>query len=355
MELLTERRALADVVNIGPKAKRAYRVELWLLALALIGIVQLVGVPNMDDYFLTIAIFAGINITMAVSLNLVNGFTGQFSMGHAGFMAVGAYAASAFSIFLRAQMPDIFVVEITRHISFAAALMVGGCAAALSGYIVGLPSLRLKGDYLAIVTLGFGEIIRVLILNTDAIGGARGLPDIPKITNFAWVYSVALICTFVVWRLVKSPYGRELLAVREDEIAAVSVGVNTTQAKVRAFVVGAFFAGTGGALFGHYLMFLTPSSFDFNRSFEFIIMVVLGGMGSISGSIIAALFLTGIREALRDLQEWRMIIYSLTLIAMMLIRPKGLLGTREIFQYLPTRWRMFFGSEDLPEHRKPGS
>jgi branched-chain amino acid transport system permease protein len=212
------------------------------------------------------------------------------------------------------------------------------------GYLVGLPSLRLRGDYLAIVTLGFGEIIRVIVLNVDAIGGARGMPNIPDLTSFAWVYGVLVLTLFTVWRLVHSRQGREFLAVREDEVAAEAMGVNTTSAKVRAFMTGAFFAGVSGALFAHYLRYLNPQTFDFNRSFEVIIMVVLGGLGSLSGSVVAALFLTILKELLRPLQELtrldlRMVIYSVLLIALMLTRPNGLFGTKEITDFFKNRRR----------------
>ncbi len=315
----------------------------WLVAIAAAWLIQMFGVPFMDPYFFTIVIYAGINMTLAVSLNLVNGFTGQFSMGHAGFMAVGAYMSAFLTLAARASWPDIFANPVSQQLIFVGALIAGGLAASIAGYIVGLPSLRLKGDYLAIVTLGFGEIIRVVLLNMNAVGGARGMPAIPMLTNFGWVYSLAVVCTFVVWRLVHSAYGRDLLAVREDEVAAQAMGVNTTYAKVRAFTIGAFFAGVGGGLFAHYLTFLNPAIFDFNRSFEIIIMVVLGGMGSLSGSILAAILLTGLREVLRDVNELRMIVYSLLLIIMMLIRPNGFLGTREIFSYLPAKLRERLG------------
>jgi branched-chain amino acid transport system permease protein len=190
------------------------------------------------------------------------------------------------------------------------------------------------------VTLGFGEIIRVIVLNLDVIGGARGLPNIPALSSFGWVYTWVVLTIFTVWRLINSAHGRAFLSVREDEIAAEAMGVHTTRAKVRAFVIGAFFAGVAGGLFAHYLRYLNPQTFDFNRSFEIIIMVVLGGMGSITGSVVAALFLTGIREALRPLQEitkidFRMVIYSLMLILLMLTRPNGLFGTREYVDFLP--------------------
>jgi len=296
-----------------------------------------------NPYIFSIIIYAGINVTLAVSLNLVNGLTGQFSMGHAGFMAVGAYVSSFLTTTYFSQLQIVGLPEgLSQGIYFALALYLGGLASALLGYIVGLPSLRLKGDYLAIVTLGFGEIIRVLILNIDTIGGARGMPGIPKWTNFAWVYGIAFICMLTVKRIMASAHGRALLAVREDEIAAEAMGVNTTRSKVTSFVVGSFFAGVAGGLFGHYLTYLNPAAFDFNRSFEIIIMVVLGGMGSTTGAIVAALMLTGLRELLRPLQEitkfdLRMVIYSSLLIILMLTRPNGLFGTKELSDFGPFR------------------
>lgn len=307
----------------------------WMTAFLVVWALNFVMEGNLDPYFFTILMYAGINCILAVSLNLVSGFTGQFSMGHAGFMSVGGYVSAFITTSVVASNPDLATSPIGGALLFLAAMIAGGLMAAGIGYLVGLPSLRLKGDYLAIVTLGFGEIIRVVILNIDAIGGARGMPNIPQFTGFAWVYSWVILTIFVVWRLILSPQGRRFLAVREDEIAAEAMGVNTTKAKVRAFVIGSFFAGIAGALFAHYLRYLNPQTFDFNRSFEIIIMVVLGGMGSLTGSVIAALFLTGLKEALRPLQEitkldFRMVIYSLLLIVLMLTRPNGIFGTREI-------------------------
>ena len=297
-------------------------------------------VPDLiNAYWFSILIYAGINVTMAVSLNLVNGLTGQFSMGHAGFMAVGAYVSAFLTSTYFNQYSIAFLPQpVSQGIFFLLALYIGGLASAALGYVVGLPSLRLKGDYLAIVTLGFGEIIRVMILNIEVIGGARGMPGIPLFTTFGWVYSTALVCVFVVRRLMQSPHGRAFLAVREDEIAAAAMGVNTTKYKVTSFVIGAFFAGVGGGLFGHFLTYLNPATFDFNRSFEFIIMVVLGGMGSMTGAVVAALFLTGMREALRPLQEitkvdLRMMIYASLLIILMLNRPNGFFGVKELTDF----------------------
>lgn len=319
----------------------------WIALLVAAWLTSFFVADNIDPYFFTIIMYAGINIILAVSLNLVNGFTGQFSIGHAGFMAVGGYVAAFITTSLQATHPELLAGTVSSNAVFIGALFVGGAAASAVGYVVGLPSLRLKGDYLAIVTLGFGEIIRVVILNVDAIGGARGMPNIPALSNFGWVYTFVVVTVFMVWRVINSAHGRAFLSVREDEIAAEAMGVNTTRAKVRAFVMGAFFAGIAGGLFAHYLRYLNPQTFDFNRSFEIVIMVVLGGMGSVTGSVIAAIFLTVIREALRPLQEitkldFRMVIYSLMLIILMLTRPNGLFGTRELSEMIPASVRKRF-------------
>ncbi len=297
-----------------------------------------------NAYIYSIIVYACINVIMAVSLNLVIGLAGQFSMGHAGFMAVGGYVAAYLSLTygVSTPAPSFMPLALYQNLFFAGALVAGGLAAAALGYVVGLPSLRLKGDYLAIVTLGFGEIIRVIILNVDAVGGARGLPGIPQQTNLSWVLAIGVITVVTVRRLMASSHGRALLAVREDEIAAEAMGVNTTQSKVRAFILGAFFAGVSGGLFAHFLTYMNPQSFDFNKSFEYIIMVVLGGMGSTTGAVIAALFLTGVKELLRPLQEitkvdLRMIIFALLLISLMLLRPNGFFGTRELTDFGPFR------------------
>lgn len=304
-----------------------------LAALAISWLLHFFVIPSVDPYFLSIIMYAGINIVLATSLNLVNGFTGQFSIGHAGFMAVGAYT-SAFLTGIARDKGLIVMGSVGTELIFMASLYAGGLTAAIVGWLVGLPSLRLKGDYLAIVTLGFGEIIRVILLNMDFLGGARGMPNIPQLTTFGLLYSFVAITLFLLWRLVRSPQGRNFLAVRENEIAAEAMGVNPTKAKTRAFVIAAFFAGVSGGFFGHYLRFLNPATFDFNRSFEIVIMVVLGGMGSLTGSVVAAVLLTVLREALRPLQEltkvdFRMVIYSLLLVVLMLTRPNGLFGTRE--------------------------
>jgi branched-chain amino acid transport system permease protein len=316
----------------------------WIGTLALVWLVHFFAADSINPYMFSIIMYAGINVILAVSLNLVNGFTGQFSMGHAGFMSVGGYFSAFITSWATVAYADLFNQTWAMILLFAVALIAGGLLASAVGYLVGLPSLRLKGDYLAIVTLGFGEIIRVLILNINAIGGARGMTGIPALSTFGWVYTLVVIAVFTVWRLMNSAHGRAFLSVREDEIAAESMGVNTTRAKIRAFVIGAFFAGVSGGLFAHYLAYLNPQTFDFNKSFEIIIMVVLGGMGSVTGSVVAAIFLTVIREALRPLQEYthvdlRMVIYALMLIVLMLTRPNGLFGTREFTDFLPESLR----------------
>jgi branched-chain amino acid transport system permease protein len=219
---------------------------------------------------------------------------------------------------------------VAQGVALLLALMAGGLVAAGAGWLVGLPSLRLRGDYLAIVTLGFGEIIRVLILNIDAIGAARGLPGIPQYSNFFWVFGSAVLVVVVARRVATSTHGRALFAIRDDEVAAEALGVDTTRYKVLAFVLGAFFAGVAGGLLAHFLGYLNPSSFTFLKSIEVIAMVVLGGMGSITGSVLAAVILTLLPEVLRSVKELRMVIYSLMLILLMITRPQGLLGTREL-------------------------
>jgi branched-chain amino acid transport system permease protein len=290
---------------------------------------------RLNPYLFQILILIGINTMLAVSLNLINGFTGQFSIGHAGFMAIGGYSSAFLTYYFGASLVQglssiVIFPWLAKSIVFVTALVLGGGLAALAGLVVGIPSLRLKGDYLAIATLGFGEIIRVIILNVNAVGGARGFADIPGYTNLFWVLFFMLLTIIVVRNLVYSSHGRAFLSVREDEVAAEAMGINTTYYKVYAFVIGAFFAGIAGGLFGHYLMYLHTNSFTFMKSIEVIIMVVLGGMGSITGSILAAIILTILPEALRVVKDYRMVIYSLILIILMLTRPQGIFGVQEL-------------------------
>ncbi len=277
---------------------------------------------EINPYYYQIIIYIGINIILATSLNLINGFAGQFSLGHAGFLAIGAYTASMITTTLHTTPNDAI-----SYIIFPLALILGGVTAAIAGLIVGIPSLRLKGDYLAITTLGFGEIIRVVIQNMDFVGGARGLTGIPKISNFFWVFSFVAIAIFIISNLINSTYGKGFLSVRDDEIAAQAMGINTTKYKVIAFVTGAFFAGMAGGLYAHFISYITPQQFGFIKSIEIVVMVVVGGMGNTLGIVIAAILLTILPEALRGVAEYRMVIYSLMLIIIMISRPQGIFGT----------------------------
>ncbi|MES2696095.1 MAG: branched-chain amino acid ABC transporter permease [Verrucomicrobiota bacterium] len=280
---------------------------------------------HIDPYHLDVLIGIGINIILAVSLNLVNGYTGQFSLGHAGFMSVGAYFAAAVSLYLAPKfLGESGGTVVQQALAFVGALLAGGCCAALAGLLVGVPSLRLKGDYLALVTLGFGEIIRVIFQNVEFLGGALGLNGIPPYTTIFWVLAVCAVTIFVVTCLVNSTYGRGFLATHDDEVASASVGLNTTRYKIVAFVIGAFFAGTAGGLYGHFKLTITPTGFDFTKSIEIVVMVILGGMGNTLGVILAAILLTLLPELLRPIAEYRMIIYSFLLIVLMLVRPQGL-------------------------------
>ena len=291
-------------------------------AIALCFLVSLFA-NQINSYWLFIAYDIGINIILAVSLNLINGYTGQFSLGHAGFMAVGAYTA--------AVITNQFG-ELNTFLSgavFLGALLAGGFLAAVAGLLVGIPTLRLRGDYLAIVTLGFGEIIRVIFQNMQSVGGARGLSVMHGWTNFFWTFGFAAVTVYVVTALVHSTYGRGFIAVRDDEVAASAMGIGTTKYKVTAFVVGAFFAGIAGGLYAHSKQFITPGGFGFMQSIAIVVMVILGGMGNTVGVIIAAVLLTLLPEFLRPVAEYRMIIYSLLLIILMLTRPQGLFTFRK--------------------------
>jgi branched-chain amino acid transport system permease protein len=303
------------------------------VALPILWLVQ--GSARADVTIVLISL--AVNVILAVSLNVVNGFAGQFSIGHAAFMAVGAYTSAVITLALRDVQIAGIPAGASDAIAFAGALLAGMALSAVAGLLVGVPSLRLRGDYLAMVTLGFGEIIRVVIENTKALGGATGLSGLPPETSIVWAGLGAVATVVMARRLEASTQGRALLAIREDEVAAEAMGVDTVGWKVRAFVISAAFAGLAGGLLVHKIQICTPRMFTFVKSMEVVVMVVLGGMGSITGSIIAATVLTLALEWLRGLDQYRMVIYSLLLVALMLTRPEGLLGTREVWDFLP-RW-----------------
>jgi len=294
--------------------------------LAVYAVVQIfIKSGHISPFYETNLILGGISIIMAVSLNLITGFAGQFTLGHAGFMAIGAYVSAVMTVKL--GMPYI------------AALLAGGITAAFMGFLIGLPTLRLKGDYLAIATLGMGEVIRVVLLNTKYVGGAAGFFGIPRLTNWTWIYFWAVVTVLFIRNMLWSSYGRACISVREDEIAAEIMGIDITRYKVLAFVIGAFFAGVGGALYAHYFYFIQPQGFGFMKSIEYLVMVVLGGMGSITGSVLAALFLTVVNVLLQQYSAIRMILYALLLIIVMIFRPEGLMGSKEISAKMFNRLR----------------
>lgn len=422
------------------------------LLIVLLGLLTpLIKSRGFGAYNERIVMLVGFNIVLAVSLQLINGFSGQFSLGHAGFMMVGAYlaaypamnhskrladpgttlwfylslgvvtvaaAAVVLGLFLLvrtsrkihsvlptvlliaaavwvvidlsqgsryAEPPARFVwshgiVAVQRAFAWlmdhagpagrfsemlpAAArapatfviLIVGaGLFAAGAGLIVGIPALRLRGDYLAIATLGMAEIIRIIIQNSQPLGGALGLTPIPKYTSFAWLYGFAVVTIVVVWRIAYSARGRQIMAVREDEVAAAAIGIDATRQKVLAFVTGAFFGGCAGALYAMHERSITPSTFGIARSIEIVVMVTLGGLGSISGAVLAAIILTLLPEVLRPISDYRMIIYSLLLVAMMLLRPQGLLGGRELWPKRRGPRREPVATKDRDDRRAPGA
>lgn len=301
-----------------------YTINLILFIAFLFIVNTLMDLKYISNYQSRIFMLIGINIILAVSLNISAGYLGQLPLGHAGFMSVGAYSSA---IFMKAAS------ELPLFVSIPMGLIIGGVVAAIFGTIIGIPALRLRGDYLAIVTLGFGEIIRVILLNIDSLlgfnltYGAAGLKNIPKTTTFLLVFVCVGITCFATHTMLKSRHGRAVLSIRDNEIAAESCGINTTYYKTMAFVMSAFFAGVAGSLYAGNIGILSPSDFGFMKSIEILVMVVLGGMGSMIGSVFSAGVLTAIPEFLREFAEYRMIIYSVLLIIVMIFKPSGLMGT----------------------------
>lgn len=292
---------------------------------------------GLNDYRELVLIYMGINIMLTVSLNLVNGYMGEFSVGHAGFMAVGAYVSSILTMWLfidESVFGDAVLTEslpgVGLFIGFLIALIAGGIAAAIAGLMVAFPSFRTRGDYLAIVTLAVNFIVTGFINTQEWIGGPRGLRGVPIWTTLPWVFFLTVLSILAIYNLVTSTFGKGIIAIREDEIAAELMGVNTRRVKLVTFLVSSFIAGMSGGLFAHYLAYVNPGTFDILKSTEALVMVYLGGMGSISGSIIAAVIFTILIEALRPLGVLKWVLIPLTLILLMLYRPQGLFGFREI-------------------------
>ena len=312
-----------------------YGITIVLLAVLYLVLYIPIASEGIFSYTGGIYINVLIAILFAVSLNIVVGLMGQLSLGHAGFIAVGAYSASVASQIIDALSPNT-----PDAIQLIIATLVGGVFAGVAGALVAIPTLRLRGDYLAIITLAFGEIIKYIIQNIDfkiniaekdisILGGAAGLKNIPQLSSFTLVFFIVVISIIIMVMVMTGRQGRLVLSVRENEIAAENIGININKVKIYGFALAAFFAGVGGSLFAHNSGILTPDKFGFIFSIEILVMVVLGGLGSITGSVLAAIFLTYLNEGLRQFSEYRYLVYAVILILLMIFRPKGIFGTSE--------------------------
>ena len=302
----------------------------------------LISTGVIGDYYQAVLATICINIILGASLNLITGFTGQFSLGHAGFMALGAYSTALMIL----KFPNVW--------GFLGGLLIGAVIAAAMGVLIGLPTLRLRGDYLAIATLGMAEIIRVLLLNFKFTNGAAGLFGMARYASWPWLFVITAGSVILIANFVRSAPGRNAIAVREDEIAAASIGVNVVKAKTMAFVVGAFFGGIAGGLYASYFYVVNPQSFGFLKSVNILVIVVLGGLGSLTGSVISAILLSIIQSALQDFPTIQMIIYAIILVLVMIFRPQGLMGDRELSslvfrRFLPWRGRDPDPAEPIPQ------
>ena len=303
-------------------------LTLWLpLAATYVIVLLLVQVGIVDPYAQVTLATICINIVLAVSLNLITGFTGQFSLGHAGFMAIGAYTTA------------LVTMNVDSTAGFVVGLLLGGVIAAAVGFLIGLPTLRLKGDYIAIATLGMAEIIRILLQNFEFTNGAAGLSPVPQYMDWNWFFVLTVGSVILIRNFVRSRQGRDAIAVREDEIAAESIGVNTTRSKVLAFTIGAFFGGIAGGMYASYFYVIKPEQFGFLKSVDILVIVVLGGLGSLSGSVVAAFLLAIISTLLQPFPGVRMILYALLLVVIMVFRPQGLMGNRELSLKMWPRFR----------------
>lgn len=306
------------------KSKINYKLIIIPLIITIIFVLYSKNIVN--KYIIQLLMLCGINIIMTQSVNLVNGLTGQSTMGHAGFMSVGAYASAFITTVLFPVSNFSYGIQM---IMFLLATIFGGCVAALFGIAIGGPSLRLKGDYLAILSLGFGEVIRTLLRATSILGGARGLTGIPKLAGLFWVYLFVALTIYVCRNFMDSSYGRACIAIRDNDIAADAMGINTSRYKIIAFVLSTFLAGIAGSLYAHVFRFLQPDVFGYAKSTDFLVYLYAGGVGSISGSIVGAFVLTILPELLRSVAEFRLVFYGALLVAIILFKPSGLFGGRE--------------------------
>ena len=309
------------------KSREMLAVAIFIVVAAVVNI--LIATAVINPYWELIIQYACLVTISGLGLNIIYGLNGQFSLGHVAFYGLGAYSAAAVTKGLQWDNP----------VGFLVAILLGGAVAAAIAFLIGLPILRLSSDYLGIATLGFGIIVKVAFDNSDTLspmfGGSRGMTGIPKLTSFPWVAAITLLAVVLMRNLTYSSHGRAILSIREDVIAAAAMGVNTTKYKTIAFVMGCAYAGVAGALYAHLYKFLHPSNFDFLKSVDILLIVVLGGLGSISGTIIAALGWTFLLEGLRvilpeEIMDTRFVIYPLMLILVMLLRPRGLFGGMEL-------------------------
>jgi branched-chain amino acid transport system permease protein len=270
----------------------------------------------MNAYLQQILVLSGINLLAVLGLSVLTGFTGLFSFGHAGFMAIGAYAAAICTKML--------------HLPFVVGIAASALSAALIGALIGRLTLKLKGDYFCIATMGFGEAIRLFLANWQGLGGARGWPGLPVLTTWWNVLILDVLGVVIVWNLINSRHGRNMVAVREEELAAQMAGIDVFRYKMIALVVSAAFAGVAGCLLGHWNSFIQPKVFSSVKSTELAIIVIFGGLGSISGSVFGALLLTALPEMLRGFEKWRLVAYGLAVIVIMVGRPQGLMGGMEL-------------------------
>ena len=303
-----------------------------IVVLFYIVVMVMIQTGNATRHMQSLLVPICVNVVLAVSLNLVIGFLGELSLGHAAFMSVGAYTGGLLSIFIKNNLPNL--PEVVR---FPISILAGGLLAAIFGAIVCVVVLRLKGDYLAIVTLAFGEILRSIIINLEFTGGPSGLKGVPQSASFTYGFILVMITLFVINNLAKSKHGRAIQALRDNTIAATSVGINATKYKLMVFALAAFFAGMAGVLYSHNYSIINAGTFDYNKSIEILVMVVLGGIGSVRGSVIAGALIAVIPEMLRSLQDYRMLIYAIVLIAMMLFTSNDTLKLA-VAKYSPVKF-----------------
>lgn len=335
------------MLNLWKRVRHVMRTSLALnlviVTIVFLVLYALVASGSVSRYISSLFILILVMIIMSTSLNIATGFLGQLHLGHAAFMGIGAYTASILAIALE----DVIASELLLFVIVTLAAMI---TAGIAGLLIGTPALRLRGDYLGIMTLGFGEIVKTVITNLKGLtNGAQGLYGIPRIMNFPIAFWTTVIVVALIFLFMHSRHGRAILSIREDEIAAESVGINITRYKLLGFVIASMFAGVGGSIFGFAIGFIAPTSFNFLKSVEIFVIVVLGGMGSLSGAVISSVVLVSLPELLRDFASYRYLLYSTLLILIMLFRSEGLLGTREInpAEYLKKLYnKLKFGRSD---------